>query len=265
MYERTFYLTTTGETPKIAPMVFTGVISFLDLTGMVALSAGLLSFFSPCVLPLIPSYLIFISGISFDNYEEILLAKHRKKVLVNSLAFVLGFSFVFVAMGVSSSLLGNLLFQFRMVIVRIGGLFLIVMGLFYLNIVRIPILNREKMINLQQKPYGIIGSFIVGITFSLGWTPCIGPALSSILIMASASDNPLRGIYLLSLYSLGLALPFIIASLLCNHLLDFLKKYGSLVRYSTKILGILLIIVGLLFITSYFGKLSLILGRLVTF
>ena len=237
----------------------------MDLSGLIAFGSGILSFFSPCVLPLIPSYLIFISGISVDNYNEVLSSKYRKNVLIHSIAFVLGFSFVFMTLGFSSSFIGNILSSYQTYIVKAGGLILIVMGLFYLNIIKIPILNQEKVIQLKKKPIGIFGSFIVGITFSLGWTPCIGPALSSILIIASTAENVFKGVYLLGLYSLGMAIPFLISSLLCNRLLDFLKRYGHLVRYSMKILGILLIIVGLLLITSYFGRLSLLLGQALTF
>lgn len=237
----------------------------MDLSGLIAFGSGILSFFSPCVLPLIPSYLIFISGISVDNYNEVLSSKYRKNVLIHSIAFVLGFSFVFMTLGFSSSFIGNILSSYQTYIVKAGGLILIVMGLFYLNIIKIPILNHEKVIQLKKKPIGIFGSFIVGITFSLGWTPCIGPALSSILIIASTAENVFKGVYLLGLYSLGMAIPFLISSLLCNRLLDFLKRYGHLVRYSMKILGILLIIVGLLLITSYFGRLSLLLGQALTF
>ena len=246
-------------------MFFNGTILFMDLSGLIAFGSGILSFFSPCVLPLIPSYLIFISGISVDNYNEVLSSKYRKNVLIHSIAFVLGFSFVFMTLGFSSSFIGNILSSYQTYIVKAGGLILIVMGLFYLNIIKIPILNQEKVIQLKKKPIGIFGSFIVGITFSLGWTPCIGPALSSILIIASTAENVFKGVYLLGLYSLGMAIPFLISSLLCNRLLDFLKRYGHLVRYSMKILGILLIIVGLLLITSYFGKLSLVLGQALTF
>lgn len=245
-------------------MLFNGTILFMDLSGLIAFGSGILSFFSPCVLPLIPSYLIFISGISIDNYNEVLSSKYRKNVLIHSIAFVLGFSFVFMTLGFSSSFIGNMLSSYQTYIVKAGGLILIVMGLFYLNIIKIPILNREKVIQLKKKPIGILGSFVVGITFSLGWTPCIGPALSSILIIASTAENVFKGVYLLGLYSLGMAIPFLISSLLCNRLLDFLKRYGRLVRYSMKILGVLLIVVGLLLITSYFGRLSLILGQALT-
>ena len=246
-------------------MLFNGTMLFMDLSGLIAFGSGILSFFSPCVLPLLPSYLIFISGISVDNYNDILSSKYRKIVFIHSIAFVLGFSFVFVTMGFSSSFVGKLLSSYQDYIIKAGGLILILMGLFYLNIIKIPLLNREKIIQLKEKPIGLAGSFIVGITFSLGWTPCIGPALSSILIIASASENILKGVYLLGLYSLGMAIPFLISSLLCNKLLEYLRRYGHIVKYSMKILGTLLIIVGLLLITSYFGKLSLMLGLMLSF
>ena len=246
-------------------MFFNGTILFMDLSGLIAFGSGILSFFSPCVLPLIPSYLIFISGISVDNYNEVLSSKYRKNVLIHSIAFVLGFSFVFMTLGFSSSFIGNILSSYQTYIVKAGGLILIVMGLFYLNIIKIPILNQEKVIQLKEKPVGIFGSFVVGITFSLGWTPCIGPALSSILVIASTTENVFQGVYLLGLYSLGMAIPFLISSLLCNRLLGFLKRYGHFVRYSMKILGVLLIIIGLLLVTSYFGTLSLMLGQALTF
>jgi len=246
-------------------MLFGGTVLFMDLGGLIAFGSGILSFFSPCVLPLVPSYLIFISGISTDNYNEVLSSKYRKNVLIHSVAFIIGFSFVFISLGFSSSFVGGVLSSYQNYIVKAGGAILIVMGLFYLNIIKIPILNREKIIHLKEKPVGIFGSFVVGITFSLGWTPCIGPALSSILIIASTSENIYKGIYLLSLYSLGMAIPFIISSLLCNKLLGFLKRYGHLVKYSVKILGVFLIILGLLLITSYFGRLSMMLGEALTF
>jgi cytochrome c-type biogenesis protein len=246
-------------------MVLGGIISFIDLSGIVAFGSGLLSFFSPCVLPLIPSYLIFISGITFDNYNELDTKKYRKIVLIHSVAFAAGFSFVFVSLGLSSSLIGNILTGYQPYIMKIGGFMLVVMGLFYLNVINIPILNREKVIHLKEKPLGIFGSFVVGITFSFGWTPCIGPALSSILIIASTSQSIWKGAYLLSLYSLGLAIPFIMSALLFDRLLSFLKRFGYLVKYSMKILGVLLIIIGIMLFTSYFSTLSLRIGQFFPF
>ncbi|HOJ72084.1 MAG TPA: cytochrome c biogenesis protein CcdA [Syntrophorhabdaceae bacterium] len=244
-------------------MIFSGQTSLLDISGIVAFGAGVLSFFSPCVLPLVPSYLIFISGITFDNYIESGSEKYRKIVLIHSLAFILGFSLIFVSLGFSSSLLGSLLSRYQDYIIRVGGVFLIIMGLYYLNIIRLPFLNQHKVIHIKEKPVGLFGSFIVGITFSLGWTPCVGPVLSSILIMATASENVLDGAYLLSLYSLGMAVPFLFSSMIFDRLLNLMKRFGSVMRYSQKILGILLIVVGFLLVSSLFTKISFYLGQVI--
>lgn len=243
----------------IAPMAPTGLLSSTDFTGMVAFISGLLSFFSPCILPLVPSYLIFISGITFDDYTGLQSGKYRKIVLIHSLAFIAGFSFVFVALGISSSALGRLLSNYQVYVMRIGGFILIILGLYYLDVIRMPFLNREKVFHLKEKPVGLFGSFIIGITFSLGWTPCVGPALSSILIIASTTENIWEGIYLLGLYSLGLAIPFLISALLFDQLFGLLKKYSSIVKYSMKFLGVLFIVIGILFFSSYWG---LVIGKI---
>ncbi|MBP1747095.1 MAG: ccdA [Deltaproteobacteria bacterium] len=248
----------------IAPMASTGLLSSTDFTGMVAFISGLLSFFSPCILPLVPSYLIFISGITFDDYTELQSKKYRKIVLIHSLAFILGFSFVFVALGVSSSALGRLLSNYQVYVMRIGGFILIILGLYYLDVIKIPFLNREKVFHLREKPFGLFGSFIIGITFSLGWTPCVGPALSSILIIASTTESISEGIHLLGLYSLGLAIPFVISALLFDQLFGLLKKYSSIVKYSMKILGVLFIIIGVLFFSSYWGLVIGKIGQMLT-
>ena len=240
-------------------MTSPGLLSSSDFTGIVAFISGLISFFSPCILPLVPSYLIFISGITFDDYKKLQSMKYRKIVLIHSLAFILGFSFVFITLGISSSALGKLLSDYQVYIMRIGGFILIILGLYYLDVVKIPFLNREKVFHLQNKPVGLLGSFIIGITFSLGWTPCVGPALSSILIIASTTESVWEGIYLLGLYSLGLAIPFIISALLFDQLFGLLKKYGSIVRYSMKFLGALFVIIGVLFFSSYW---NLVIGKI---
>ena len=240
-------------------MVSTGLLSSTDFTGMIAFLSGLLSFFSPCILPLVPSYLIFISGITFDDYTGLQSGKYRKIVLIHSLAFIVGFSFVFVALGISSSALGRLLSSYQVYVMRIGGFILIILGLYYLDIIKMPFLNREKVFHLKEKPVGLFGSFIIGVTFSLGWTPCVGPALSSILIIASTTENIWEGIYLLGLYSLGLAIPFLISALLFDQLFGLLKKYSSIVKYSMKFLGVLFIVIGILFFSSYWG---LVIGKI---
>jgi cytochrome c-type biogenesis protein len=245
-------------------MLFGGIMSITDVSSLVAFASGLLSFFSPCVLPLVPSYLIFISGISFDKYVEPGAGKYRKLVLMHAITFALGFSLVFVSLGLSSSLIGSFFSAYQNYLIRLRGLILIVMGLFYLNIIKVPFLNQEKAIHLTRKPLGFIGSFVVGITFSLGWTPCVGPALSSVLIMAS-TEGPLKGSYLLSLYSLGLAIPFIASALVFDKLFDLLKRYGHVVKYAMRVLGVLLLVVGLLLVTNYYSTLTQRLGFLFDF
>ena len=228
----------------------------MDVTAYVAFAAGALSFFSPCVLPLVPSYLIFISGASIDNYSDLSAKKHRKALILHALSFIAGFSVVFVSLGLSSSLIGSLFATNERWIVRIGGIILILFGLNMLNILRIPFLNQEKLLQLKGKPIGLMGSFVIGVTFSLGWTPCIGPVLASILLIASTSSSVAQGGYLLSLYSLGLAIPFFIAALLVGRLLYLMQKYGWIMKYSSYVIGGLLVLIGFLLATGYYTQLS---------
>lgn len=228
----------------------------MDVNSLIAFSSGILSFFSPCVLPLLPSYLVFISGVAIDNFAADKAQKYRKIMFVHAISFVFGFSFIFVALGLSSSIIGHFFSTYQTLFIRIGGALLIIMGLFSLNIIRIPMLSREKVINLKEKPAGLFGAFIVGVAFSLGWTPCIGPALSSILLISSTAESMWYGAFLLSVYSLGLAIPFLISAVLFDRLLGFLRRYGYVVKYAQKIMGVLLIVVGLLLITSYLGIFS---------
>jgi cytochrome c-type biogenesis protein len=228
----------------------------MNVTAFLAFSAGVLSFFSPCVLPLVPSYLIVISGASISSYAELSSGRQRITLLLHAVAFILGFSLVFVALGVSSSLLGNLFSTYERWIVRIGGLLLVLFGLNMMNIVKIPFLNQEKMYHMGTKPIGYLGSFAIGITFSLGWTPCIGPVLASILLIASTTSTVTEGMYLLSLYSLGLAIPFFVAALLVGRILYLMQKYGGIVKYSSYVIGGLLIVIGGLLASGYYARLS---------
>ena len=232
------------------------------VNGLIALAAGLLSFFSPCVLPLLPSTLIFLSGISIDENTDLHCKQSRRAILLHSFFFVLGFSAVFIALGLSSSALGIFLSDYNKYLLKIGGAILIVLGLFFLNLIPLPFLHKEKKICMEKRPVGIFGAFIVGATFSLGWTPCVGPTLSSILIIASTEEYVWRGGYLLAMYSLGLALPFIVSAILFRHVLDLLKRYGHVVQYTVKIMGILLIITGLALMTGSFTKLARLLQML---
>jgi cytochrome c-type biogenesis protein len=231
----------------------------VNVNGALAFIAGLLSFFSPCVLPLVPSFLIYIGGTTIHHYSDLSEKKYRKTILLHSIAFIIGFSFVFISLGLSSSLLGGLFSRYQDWIMRVGGVLLVVMGLNMANLLKIPFLNREKTIHTHPKHVGFLGSFVVGVTFSLGWTPCIGPVLASILLISATGTSVLTGLRLLGLYSLGLAIPFFVAALLVSRLLDFMQRFGYIVRYASIVLGILLVVLGLLLITGYWTDI----GRLM--
>jgi cytochrome c-type biogenesis protein len=221
-----------------------------SVTYPAALAAGLLSFFSGCVLPLIPAYFTFISGYSLDQLTEAPGKTIRRKVILATLAFVLGFSFVFILMGASASLLGGLMVRYRDVIRIVGGLLILVMGLHLAGIIRIRGLEFEKRIQIHQKPLHLFGTFLVGMAFGAGWTPCIGPLLGSILIVAGNQETIWQGVGLLSVYSVGLALPFLIISVFIHFVLAFIRRANKMIRYVNVAAGILLMIMGGLLLTD---------------
>ena len=222
-----------------------------------AFTAGLLSFLSPCVLPLIPAYFTFITGFSLEELTENRHIDIRKKVFFSTLSFVSGFSLVFTLMGASASYLGSLMFSYRELIRIIGGILIILMGVHLTGIIRIPGLDIEKRIHMEKKPYHFLGTLIVGMAFGAGWSPCIGPLLGSILIIAGSQETVWQGIVLLAIYSAGLALPFIIISVFIHFLLIFIKKASRVLRYVNMAAGVLLIIVGLILVTN---KLHVLIG-----
>jgi len=230
---------------------------FEDVTYPVALLYGLLSFFSPCVLPLIPSYFCFITGLSLEELSGTPEPAVRRRVMASTLAFVLGFSVVFIALGASASFLGNLLFQHKGWIRAIGGALIIVFGLHLTGMVRIPFFEYEKRLHLNKKPLHFLGAFVIGMAFGAGWTPCIGPILGSLLIMAQDKETVGQGVRLLLVYSAGLALPFMILAALINYLLAFTRKAAKVVRYANPVAGILLIATGILLITDKLAWLTL--------
>ncbi len=232
----------------------------MEVNGLIAFFAGVGSFFSPCVLPLVPSFLIYISGVTVHDFNDLSEAGCRKRVLSHSVSFIIGFSFVFIVLGISSSFLGSLFSSYHKWIMIVGGVVLLIMGLNMLGLFKIPFLNREKIINVSKKPSNLFGSFIVGLTFSLGWTPCIGPVLASILIVAATGKSVLGGLYLLGLYSLGLAIPFFVAAVLVARLMNLMRRFGYVVRYTSLILGALLVILGALLVTGYYTTMTKLLG-----
>jgi len=209
-----------------------------------AFSAGFLTFLSPCILPLIPAYISYITGISFDEFKEE-NKDIRKKTVIHSLLFVLGFSFVFVTLGASASYLGKLLITYRAMISRIGGVIVIIFGFYIMGLLRLDFLNKEKRFKFMPQRDSKLGSVLLGITFAAAWTPCIGPVLGSILTLAATKEKIFEGIWLLSIYSFGIAIPFIISAILINSFLSYfvkIKRYMFIVKF---ICGLLLILIGI--------------------
>jgi cytochrome c-type biogenesis protein len=224
-----------------------------DLSVLVAFAGGLFSFVSPCVLPLFPSYLSFITGMSVDQLRLGPGARaERWRILGHSLAFVLGFSTVFVGMGASFSALGQLLFGYRDQIRVAGGLLIIVFGLYVAGVLRLSFLGRYQQIRLRAKPAGFVGSWVVGVTFAIGWTPCVGPILGSILSLAGTAETVTRGVTLLSAYSAGLALPFLVSSAALGAFLATFWRFRAWIPIIERVAGVLLIAVGILVVTNYF-------------
>jgi len=215
-----------------------------------AFIAGLLSFFSPCVLPLIPAYFTFISGFSMEELTSDCNAETRRKVFLATLAFVSGFSFVFILLGGSASLIGSFIIKYKDIIRIAGGVLIIILGIHLTGLFRIHKLNFEKRIHLSKKPLHFFGTFVIGMAFAAGWSPCIGPMLGSILIIAGSSESVLHGIALLTVYSMGLAIPFIILSGFINLLLIFLKKATRVLKYINYASGSFLIVIGLLLLSN---------------
>jgi len=218
---------------------------------LVAFSAGLFSFLSPCVLPLFPSYLSFITGMSVDRLTSD-ASSVRSTVLLHSIAFIAGFTTVFVSLGASFSAAGQFLFEYRDFIRIAGGALIIVFGLYIAGILRVGMFSRTKQVQVRNKPAGFLGSYLVGLTFAIGWTPCVGPILGSILTLASNDKTVQQGIALLFGYSAGLGVPFLLSSLALGAFLKFFKKYRPFIPTVERVAGVLLVAVGLLVVTNYY-------------
>jgi len=235
-----------------------------QITYWIAFTAGILSFASPCVLPLIPSYLTYITGLSFSQLEDAHpKAKVRVTVLLHSLCFIIGFSVVFVLLGaiagVASSKFQLYLREGLGWIEKIGGLLIFLFGVHMTGLFHFGVLLGERRIQLHKKPSGFIGTFVVGIAFAAGWTPCIGPILASILMVAATSGKVGEGIGLLSMYSLGLGVPFLLSGLLFHQFLiafNRFRKYIRLVEIGT---GVMLMAVGIMLMFKLMGHLTMLL------
>jgi cytochrome c-type biogenesis protein len=214
---------------------------------VIAFVAGLLSFLSPCVLPLIPSYVGFLTGLTLEELEV-----RRGTALVHALWFVAGFSLIFIALGATASALGAVLLHSQVWIGRIGGVVVILFGLYLLGVLRPAWLMRERKVQLARKPLGYAGSAFVGITFGAAWTPCIGPILGAILTLAAAQASVAHGSALLAAYSVGLAVPFLITALALDRFLVWFQRFRPYLVWVERIAGVLLILLGLLLVTDRF-------------
>jgi cytochrome c-type biogenesis protein len=211
----------------------------------IAFAAGLLSFLSPCVLPLIPSYVTFVTGLTIDDVQ-----RSRRITLVHSLLFVTGFTLIFLALGATATTLGRLMGYNREWVGRIGGVIVIALGLYLLGVFNVGILSRERRLHIATKPLGYLGTIFVGMAFAAGWTPCIGPILGAVLTYTASSADLNRGLVLLFAYSLGLAVPFVIAALMIDRFIGVFQRYRAALLWTSRIAGGLLVGVGILMLTD---------------
>lgn len=226
----------------------------LDVGYVSAVGAGALSFLSPCVLPLVPPYLCYMAGVSVDDFRASASATvksgARTALLFSSLAFVLGFTTVFVALGAGASSIGQLLRVWQEPLAMAAGVLIILMGLNFLGIIRIPLLSREARFQAQGKPASAVAAYLMGLAFAFGWTPCIGPVLGPILTLAGGRETVGEGAALLAAYSLGLGIPFLIAALFSAAFMRFLQQFRVHLGRVEKVIGALLVIAGVLFLTG---------------
>lgn len=217
----------------------------------ISFAAGLLSFLSPCVLPLIPSYVTFVTGLTIDDVQ-----RSRRIALVHSLLFVSGFTIIFLALGATATTVGRLMGYNREWVGRVGGVLVIVLGLYLLGVFNFGFFARERRLHIATKPLGYLGTVFVGMAFAAGWTPCIGPILGAVLTYTASSADLNRGLVLLFAYSMGLALPFVLAALMVDRFIGVFQRYRGALVWTTRAAGVLLLFVGVLMLTDMMRLLS---------
>ncbi len=236
--------------------------SIQHISLLAAFSAGLLSFVSPCVLPLVPSYISYITGLSLDQLSDAAeRQRFRKAIVVNSLLFIAGFSGVFIAFGASATLIGQALITYQEHIRKLGGILIVIFGLYLLGVLNLRFLQTEKRIHFKSRPAGYLGSFLIGVAFAAGWTPCVGPVLGTILLYASTTDALTDGVTLLTAYSLGLGLPLFATALGVDRFLGYFKQVRAYLWGVSLVSGAFLVVVGIMIyansltlITSFFER-----------
>jgi len=228
-----------------------------NMSYMIAFSAGFLSFVSPCVLPLVPTYISYITGLS---YEELTSPEDRARAreisVKNSIIFILGFSTIFIFFGASATFIGQFFLSNQAIIRQIGGAFIIFFGLYIMGLFKLSFMARDKRFHFKNKPAGYVGSYLVGIAFGAGWTPCVGPILGSILLYASTSGSVMTGIQLLSVYSLGLGLPLFLSALGVQTFLLYSKKTSRFMGLISRASGAFLVAVGVMIFTNSLTRLT---------
>jgi cytochrome c-type biogenesis protein len=228
-----------------------------------AFIAGILSFLSPCVLPLIPGYISFLSGLSLEELQNTTQrGKILKKAGLTSILFVAGFSVVFVALGASASFVGKFLSAHMKILTRVAGILIVILGLYLLGVLKIGWLNVERRLKTKKLSPGLLGAFLMGLAFAFGWTPCIGPILAGILALAATQETVIKGVLLLAVYSMGLGIPFIITGFGVGIFIKCFQRYKRFIRWGEIFAGLLLVIMGVLI---FFNNLTAVLRFVPSF
>ncbi len=228
-----------------------------NISYIVAFMAGLLTYLSPCLLPLIPAFIAYITGVSFsDLKDKEKKSEVRKKTIIHSLLFIAGFSIIFILLGLTATVIGKTLFKYQKLIRIIGGILIMLFGLQLLGILKLNFLTKERQFRVATKGASYLSSFLIGVTFAAAWTPCAGPILGSILVLAGTKANVALGAKLLTVYSIGIALPFFITALLVSSFLEISKKLQKFISVINIIGGVFLIIIGFLVATNYLAIIS---------
>ena len=227
-----------------------------DVSIPAALIAGLVSFLSPCVLPLVPPYLVYLTGATIEHVaNDETVSSSKRAVMISAAMFVLGFSTVFVALGASASLIGGLIHAWSAELAVVAGILIIVMGLHFLGLTRIGFLMREGRLPIP-KPVGLWGAYVMGLAFAAGWTPCIGPILAAILAVAASEATVAKGAGLLAVYSLGLGVPFVVAAFAVEPFAAFLTRFRAHLGHMERVMGGLLVLTGIAFLAGFFTQLN---------
>jgi cytochrome c-type biogenesis protein len=223
-----------------------------DVTVLGAVGAGLLSFVSPCILPIVPPYLCFLAGVSLEELTETGEAPPgaRRRIVLSALVFALGFATVFVIMGATATTLGQALSRHFDVLRWIAGGVILVLGLHFLGILRIPLLYRQARVEVEKKPASLFGAYLVGLAFAFGWTPCVGPVLAAILFTAGAQETAAEGALLLGAYAFGIGLPFVLAAFFAGPFMGLMRRFRRHMGMVERGMGVALVATGLLFVTN---------------